>query len=204
MEIQRTLRMLAVVMAAVMIVAPAEMKGHCDTMDGPVVKAAQRALASGDVRYALIWVKPEGEPEIRSLFEKVVALRAGGEAARAIADRYFFETLVRVHRAGEGAPYTGLKDAASETDKGIVVAEQAIEKGSQRALTTELTTSLHQRLESAFHRLQVARSYRPDDVTGGREYVEAYVTYLHLVERLYAMLGAAGPQHDPPAGPHVH
>jgi hypothetical protein len=34
--------------------------------------------------------------------------------AKALADRYFFETLVRLYRAGEGAAYKGLKPAGRD------------------------------------------------------------------------------------------
>ena len=82
--------------------------GHCDSMDGPVVKAAQRALATGEVNHALIWVQAQGEAEVRAAFTKALAVRKLSPDAKDLADLYFFETLVRVHRAGEGEPYTGL------------------------------------------------------------------------------------------------
>ncbi|MGB5880394.1 MAG: DUF6448 family protein, partial [Thermoanaerobaculia bacterium] len=82
---------------------------HCDGMDGPVVVAAQKALASGDVNLVLIWVQKDDEKEIRQSFDRTVAVRELSAEAKELADMYFFETLVRIHRAGEGAPYTGLK-----------------------------------------------------------------------------------------------
>jgi Family of unknown function (DUF6448) len=83
--------------------------GHCDGMDGPVVKAAQKALEAGNVNLVLIWVQKADEVEVRKAFDQTITVRKLGPEARALADRYFFETLVRLHRAGEGAPYTGLK-----------------------------------------------------------------------------------------------
>jgi Family of unknown function (DUF6448) len=88
------------------------MPSHCDTMDGPVVSAASKALEAEDVNFALAYVPESGEAEVRSAFKKVLRAReADDQAAREVADLYFFETVVRVHRAGEGAPYTGLKPA---------------------------------------------------------------------------------------------
>lgn len=72
---------------------------HCDGLDGPVVKAAQRALQTGDVNPVLIWVKPQDEAEIKKTFEETLAVRKLAPQAQAFADRYFFETLVRIHRA---------------------------------------------------------------------------------------------------------
>ena len=87
------------------------MPPHCDSLDGPVATAARDALMSGDVDLVLPFVPADAEAEVRAAFDLAAKARAmGGEAAE-VADRWFFETAVRVHRAGEGAPYTGLKPA---------------------------------------------------------------------------------------------
>ena len=86
---------------------------HCDTLDGPVVKTARAALEKGDVTPILKWVKKENEAEIRDLFKKTLSVRSKGKEAQELADMYFLETLVRVHRAGEGEPYTGLKPSVA-------------------------------------------------------------------------------------------
>jgi hypothetical protein len=82
---------------------------HCDTLEGPVVMTAKAALDKGDVTPVLKWVKKEHEGEIREAFKNTLAVRKMSPEARKLADKYFFETLVRIHRAGEGAPYTGLQ-----------------------------------------------------------------------------------------------
>ena len=50
-----------------------------------------------------------------------------------MADLYFFETVVRVHRAGEGAAYNGLKPAGLDEGPVIPIAEKAIETASPEA-----------------------------------------------------------------------
>ena len=75
---------------------------HCDTLDGPVVKTAKTALEKGEVTPILKWVKKENETEIRDLFKKTLTVRSKGKEAQELADMYFLETLVRLHRAGEG------------------------------------------------------------------------------------------------------
>ena len=40
------------------------MPPHCDSMDGPVVKAAKRALDLGNVNLILPYVPKEGEGEV--------------------------------------------------------------------------------------------------------------------------------------------
>ncbi len=92
---------------------PVQAFGACDGMEGPVVKAAPKALEAGNVNLVLIWVQEKDEGEARSAFEKTLAVRKLGLEAKALADMYFFETVVRIHRAGEGAPYTGLKPAGA-------------------------------------------------------------------------------------------
>ena len=115
--------------AAFLMMSPSETRAHWDTLDGPVITDARAALASGDVTPVLKWVRSEDEREIREVFEKTMAVRTLNDAVRELADRFFFETLVRVHRAGEGAPYTGLKPAGS-VDHAVMLADQALDVGS--------------------------------------------------------------------------
>jgi hypothetical protein len=93
--------------------------GSRQSLDGPVVKAAQRALDTRNPAFALIWVQATDEPEIRTAFERTLAVRGLSPQAKQLADRFFFETLVRVHRAGEGAPFTGLKPAGRDLGPAI-------------------------------------------------------------------------------------
>ena len=106
------------------------MPPHCDSLDGPVVVAASQALGSGRVELILPFVPAEGDAEVRSAFDQTVAIRAQSPEVAAFADRWFFENVVRVHRAGEGAPYTGLKPAGLSEGPVIPVAERALETGS--------------------------------------------------------------------------
>lgn len=95
----------------VLFIVSSTASAHCDGMDGPVVKAARAALETHDPRLVLIWVQKKDEAEVRQAFQSTLAVRDLSPEAKELADRYFFETLVRLHRAGEGAPYTGLKPA---------------------------------------------------------------------------------------------
>ncbi len=101
---------------------------HCDTLNGPVVKDARRALEKGDIKPVLKWLIEDDEKEIRIAFQKTLSVRTKGAEAKELADMYFFETLVRVHRAGEGAPYTGLKPSEA-VDPAVALADKALESG---------------------------------------------------------------------------
>ncbi len=164
------------------------MPPHCDTMDGPVVTAARKALEAEDVNLALAYVPKSGEAEVRSAFEKVRQARKAGPAAREVADLYFFETLVRVHRAGEGAPYTGLKPAGLDEGPVIPVAEKAIETGSPDALIKTLTETLRQEVQHRFDHMMHLRDYDPDDVARAREYVEAMLGLQVYAHQLYGAM----------------
>lgn len=158
---------------------------HCDGLDGPVVMAAQKALATNNVNLVLIWVQKESEPELKAVFGQTMAVRKLSPESKALADRHLFETLVRLHRAGEGAPYTGLKPAGRDLGPAIPAADRAIETGETAALEALLVKNLRAGLRDAFGRVQARKNYDVNDVAAGREYVKAYVEYIHFVERLH-------------------
>lgn len=158
---------------------------HCDGLDGPVVTSARQALERDDLNRVLIWVRPENEVEIRAAFNETMAVRKLSPEAQALADRYFFETLVRIHRAGEGAPYTGLKPAGRDLGPAIPAADKAIETGSDEALVLLLTEKLQEGLRTHFKAVIGKKTFSPDDVPAGREYIETYVPFIHYVESMY-------------------
>jgi len=185
MKHKRFIGALGVVGAALLLFGADYAFAHCDGLDGPVVKAAQKALQTNNVNLVLIWVQKESEPELKAVFQQTVAVRKLSPESKALADRHLFETLVRLHRAGEGAPYTGLKPAGRDLGPAIPAADRAIETGGTAALEALLVNELRAGLREAFGRVQAKRKYDANDVAAGREYVKAYVEYIHFVERLH-------------------
>lgn len=169
---------------------------HCDTMDGPVIQAAKKALETKDVKPILIWVQKKDEAEIREAFEKTLTVRKLNPQAQELADMYFFETLVRIHRAGEGAPYIGLKAAGSEVEPGIVAADKALESGSVDTLIKDITTEVASGLRERFERVMEGKKHMRESVEAGREYVEAYVEFIHYVERLHLDVSSKASHHS--------
>jgi len=167
--------------------------GHCDTLDGPVVMLARKALETGNVNLVLPWVREQDEAEIREAFRHATAVRKLGEQARTLADRNFFETLVRIHRAGEGAPYSGLKPAGQDLGPAIPAADRALEEGSVHKVVTLLTDAVRAGVHEHFHAAVARKGFDANDVRAGRSYVEAYVPYIHYVERLWQ--AASSPAH---------
>lgn len=158
---------------------------HCDGLDGPVVKAAKNALQAGNVNLVLIWVQQKDEPEIRAAFQQTLQVRKQSPEAQALADRSFFETLVRIHRAGEGASYTGLKSAGRDLGPAIPAADRALEGGTVGPLQDLLVDAVRRGLEEHVETLTALKGYDPNDVAAGRRYVQAYVEYIHYVERVH-------------------
>ncbi len=130
---------LASVLLGAGLIFPQVALSHCDTMDGPVVAAAKAALEKKDATPVLKWVQKEDEAEIKAAFAKTLAVRAIGPEARELADQFFFETLVRVHRAGEGAPFTGLKPAGSDLGPAVERADKALESDSVSIVAKVMT-----------------------------------------------------------------
>lgn len=168
---------------------------HCDTLDGPVVAAARKALTSGDVTPVLKWVADDDEQMIRSAFQKTLEVRQLGTQARDLADMYFFETLVRIHRAGEGAPYTGLK-LGTNIDPAVALADKALESGSVDKLVNILSDATAKGIRERFHRALKAKKHADESVAAGREFVESYVIFTHYVEGLHSMIKGASEHHE--------
>jgi len=145
------------------------MPPHCDTMDGPVVKAARQALEAGDVKLVLPYVHKAGEAEVSEAFRRAVQARQAGAAAKEVADLYFFETVVRIHRSGEGAPYTGLKPAGLSEGPIIPVAEKAIESGSPDELVSMLSKAVSESVLHRFHHLQDLKKHADENVDRARD-----------------------------------
>jgi hypothetical protein len=182
--------------------------GHCDTLDGPVVTLARRALETGNVNHVLPWVRPENEPEIRHAFDHAAAVRKLGPDARELADRHFFETLVRVHRASEGASFTGLKPAGTDLGPAVPAADKALQDGSIDAVVKLLTDAVRQGVHRRFHQALSRRDFATDNVAAGRRFVAAYVPYVHYVERLWedatSTVHGHHPEHGAPQREHEH
>jgi len=172
---------------------------HCDTLDGPVVLDAKAALQKSDVTPVLKWVRADDENEIRQAFAKTLKVRELGDDAHDLADRHFFETLVRIHRAGEGVAYTGLKPAG-QVDSGIAAADKALENSSVDALAPELGEHVAAGLRERFARVVAAKRHADESIEAGRAYVTAYVEYVHYVEAVHALASASAsePHHIHP------
>lgn len=187
-----------VVSAAVLALAvfaglvPVPALAHCDTLDGPVVVDAREALAAGSLTPVVKWLMPEHEAEVQRIFDLALAAAAEGPTARELAEMYFFETVVRLHRAGEGAPYTGLEPAGLDLGPAVTGADAALASGSVDALVDLVTAEIEEGIRQRFAHALALSEHAEDSDEAGRRYVAAYVGFVHYVEAVYDLAASAG------------
>jgi len=192
------------IMTAGLSVLPAPSAlAHCDTTGGPIIPEAKAALAKGDVTPILKWVKTDDEAEIKAAFRKAVAVRAKGPEAQELADQYFLETLVRLHRAGEGAPFSGIKDEPVEPI--VAMADRALAEGSADEMVEKISGHMADAIKERYAKVVDAKKDKDASVEAGREFVEAYVKYMHYVEGIHTAIVSTGAHHaDAGAGTPAH
>jgi hypothetical protein len=110
---------------------------------------------------------------------------------------YFFETVVRLHREGEGAPYTGLKPAGTDFGPAIPAADRALESASLDDVTELLTDTLRAGLNDHFEDALSKMEFVSSDVEAGRRFVASYVEYIHYVERIHDAATSPAAHHFP-------
>ncbi len=187
------------VCVGIFLAASTGAQAHCDTMSGPVVKDAKLALEKSDVTPVLKWVQKENESAVRAAFESALVERTQSSGSQEKADMKFFETLTRIHREGEGAPFTGMKPAEA-LDPMEAEADRALEAGSVDALTAEMSHHLANGVHERFARALDKKKAMNDSVEAGREYVEAYVEYLHYVEGIHSAVKGQNEHHAEEGG----
>ncbi|MGB8021479.1 MAG: DUF6448 family protein [Candidatus Nanopelagicales bacterium] len=153
--------------------------------------AARRALDGRDVEAILPFVPEDAEDEVRQAFDRAQGVRGLGPQAREVADLHFFETVVRLHRAGEGAPYTGLKAAGLDVGPVIPLAEHALESGSIEALHAFLSDRLREQLTARLDHALALRDGAGTSVPATRDWVEAMLGFQVYSHHLYRAMHQA-------------
>jgi hypothetical protein len=180
----------AIVGASVFVVA---VYAHCDTMSGPVAVAARKALESGDIELVQIWVGQSQEKELGEKFRECLSVRKLGGQAKELADKYFIETVIRLHRQAEGMPFTGVKPA-QPLPPDVAAAEKALQTGDIKVVTDLLSGEMKAGVQKWYDAAMQAKKHKDEDIEAGREWVDAYVKYVVFVHGLHLQI-KAGPQH---------
>lgn len=176
------------------VMLPGLVMAHCDTESGPTAVDARKALKTGNFDKAAIWVGEEQTPELRDSFDESLAVYNMGGKAKALAERYFMSTTVRLHREAEGMSFTGLKPA-QQLPPIIAKAEKTLEDGNLAPITDLLAAELRKETQKWFQQaLDAKKNFKGDNMEAGREWVDAYVKYVIYVNGLYQTI-QAGPAH---------
>ena len=189
---------------ALFVAFPSDALAHCDTTRGPVVLEAREALEAGNVTPLFKWVTADDEAELGAAFDRTLNLRNNADAeVREMADMYFLETFVRLHRMSEGVGYTGITD--DPVAPAIAAADLSLETGSTDALTDLLVEQLRQVIQERFDDAVASKAHADHNVEAGRTYVHNYVLYTHLIEELdHLIKHAAEAGHGAAAQAHSH
>jgi len=155
---------------------------HCDTMDGPLIADARKALGQNNVNYVLKWVSSANESEIRDAFNLVMKVKGLSPEAKELSEKYFFDTLVRIHRVGEGVPFTGVKPSGTPIDEKVLAADKSIEIGNLSPLTGKVSKGDVPELTKRFDKVMSLKNFDVNNVEAGREYIEAYVQFFKFAE----------------------
>lgn len=171
-----------VIIVAAMVLRPQPASAHCDTMDGPTAQDGIEALETGNLALAKKWISADDEAELESVFNRARAARKLGAEAQSVGDSWFLENLVRIHRAGEGAGFTGLQPAGVPIDEKVAAADRSIEVGDLEPLRGLIPDDRWPELERRFAAVLDCKDYPVDDVEAGRHYIEAYVNFFKFAE----------------------
>lgn len=189
---------LATLMVLLFALAASPAFSHCDSESGPIIPLIRQSLDNGNITPVLKWLRAENEAEIKDLFTQVRALRVQSKEAKKVADRLFIETFIRLHRAGEGEPFTGIKKAG-DVPPIFAEVDQALKSGKVDSLAGKVANVVREKIATLFKRAEELSKHQDESIEAGREYVEAYVAYVHFVEELDTFLAAGTSEHHPSA-----
>lgn len=195
--------MAVILLCLTALLSPRFALAHCDTLDGPVIKDARVALDKGDITPVLKWVRQKDELQIKKAFKQALAAGNKGSKAKETGEHRFFEALVKIHRAGEGAPFTGLKPAG-EVEPVIAEADKALAAGSSDSLVKMVTDTVSQGLRQRYEKVAETMKHKDESVEKGREFVKAYVEYTHYAERIQQDAEVNAFQHGSASKGHNH
>ncbi len=179
---------------SLLMISFSDISAHCDSYDGPVIKDAEKALETNSVNLVLKWVTKEQEKEITTLFQKTYDLRNGDKGVYEIVEKHFFETLVRLHRETEGAPYTGLKPAGT-TKQIIQMTDKALKENNVDDFLLKLNNHIDKVVREKYEKVSELNKVKDNSVEEGREFVAAYVDYTHTVEAIHDVIEHGGGSH---------
>jgi hypothetical protein len=169
------------------------MPPHCDTLDGPIVKACRKAFEVDNVKFALPWVPESDEGEVREAFKRVQRVRKKWDSESSdISELWFFELVVRLHRAGEDEPFTGLRPAGLDWGPVLPLTDKAKATGDPGEVIKLITGEVEHELFERFMNMTKKKNFDPNDVSKAREYVHAELDFVLFAHRLWSFVESGG------------
>jgi hypothetical protein len=200
MTVMKTLA--SFVVASGLVLGVSDARAHCDSVDGPVAKAIQKALETGNINLVLPYAPATAEAELKTTFAEARKVRDLGPDARKLADRSFMETAIRLHRAGEGAGFTGLKPAGIDYGPMIVAAERSLETGDLQSVKSVLLEEIDHVLGERLAHIRELRKVSSEptnyaQVAAARDRISAELGFITFAEGLrQAVLGKTPAHHE--------
>jgi hypothetical protein len=161
---------------------PLMASAHCDTMEGPTVADGYKAIENNNVNYVMKWVGPQYEKEITDKFNLTMKVKDLSPEAKQLAEQYFFSEVIRVHRAGENAPFDGLKPVGTPIDEKVKAADESIAVGNLSPLEGMIEQDKMPELKERFEKVMSLKDFDVNNLEEGREYIEAYVKFFKFAE----------------------
>lgn len=181
------------ILLLIFTLAGTEARAHCDRKNGPVAVAAREALQTENFEKIVIWVGQEQEEELKKKFEQSLQVYRKGGEAKELAEEFFMESAVRLHREAEGLPFTGLKEAQPNPED-IEAAEQALDTGKIDMVVSLLSEKMEEKVTHWFTEARAAEKKKDNSIEAGREWVDTYVKYITYIHGLYQTI-EKGPPH---------
>lgn len=175
-------KLTALIIFSVLLFSSVVTYAHCDTMEGPLITDAKKAISQNNVNVVLKWVPAASEAEIKDAFSQTMKVRVLNKDAKDLADKYFYDTLVRIHRNGEGVAFTGVKPVGAPIDKKVKAADKSIEAGNLAPLKGLVPKDDMPELTERFKKVMSLKNFDDNNVEAGREYIEAYVQFFKFAE----------------------
>lgn len=176
-------------------ILPQNALAHCDSYDGPVIKDALKALETNDPALVMKWIEAKHEKEVADLFSKTMKYKTADKEIYSLLEKHFLETLVRIHREGEGEPYTGLKPAGS-TKQIIQLTDTALADKDLQTLLEKFNGHVGKIFKEKYEKVIQLEKDKDQSAEKGRAFVAAYVNYTHTIEKMHDILIHTGNAHD--------
>jgi hypothetical protein len=188
------------VIASGLILGVSDARAHCDSVDGPVAKGIQKALETGNINLVLPYAPATAEAELKATFAEARNVRALGNDARKLADRSFMETAIRLHRAGEGAGFTGLKPVGIDYGPMIAAAERSLESGDLQPVKSALLEEIDHVLGERLAHIRELRKVSSEptnyaEVAAARDRISAELGFITFAEGLRQAVLEKTPAH---------